>query len=374
MNIEHNQLTGVNLHQPFPTGLDSAKSGSPIVGDHYYATDTKRIYECQVAGAWTILNMDLSFVLSLQNVTGIVNLVNDASAPGNNYYYGTNNLGVKGFFGLPATAGMVYPAAGVPVSLGAGWGTSISVGTGAYNLLQLNSNGELPSSVIPVHNQVIFTSGVNSWTCPAGVLFGFITAVGGGAGGGGGRSGYDGGQGGGSGAYGIRIPLKFTPGNTYTITINTGGTGGAENNNGTNGGSVTITSDSGTLTFNGGIGGGHEGDVTGTGVGGAASAAVGGNGTNAAEPNGGAGGLIFRPATIAGFNGGLGHGDGPDQPCGGGGAGSMFGAGGVGVTFNGTLGASSNGQGYGAGGGGGQGGTGSRAGGDGVNGALIIEW
>jgi hypothetical protein len=52
MTIQHNTLTGSKLHQAFPKGLDSAKSATPKVGDHYYATDTKILYQCQVADAW----------------------------------------------------------------------------------------------------------------------------------------------------------------------------------------------------------------------------------------------------------------------------------------------------------------------------------
>lgn len=38
-----------------------------------------------------------------------------------------------------------YPAAGVANSTGSGWGSSYTVGTGANNLVQLNSNGQLPA-------------------------------------------------------------------------------------------------------------------------------------------------------------------------------------------------------------------------------------
>ncbi|MGD0216321.1 MAG: tail fiber protein [Desulfobaccales bacterium] len=45
---------------------------------------------------------------------------------------------------LPTT-GMVYPGAGVPNSTGSAWGTSYTVGTTANNLVQLNSSGQLPA-------------------------------------------------------------------------------------------------------------------------------------------------------------------------------------------------------------------------------------
>lgn len=40
---------------------------------------------------------------------------------------------------------MVYPGAGVPVSTGSAWGTSLTVGTGASNLVQLDESGKLPA-------------------------------------------------------------------------------------------------------------------------------------------------------------------------------------------------------------------------------------
>lgn len=43
------------------------------------------------------------------------------------------------------TAGMVYPAAGVPSSNGSAWGSSYTVGTGANNLVQLDSSSRLPT-------------------------------------------------------------------------------------------------------------------------------------------------------------------------------------------------------------------------------------
>ena len=49
----HSGLTGTELHQAFPTGLDASKPASPAVGDHYYATDTKILYECQTVNTWT---------------------------------------------------------------------------------------------------------------------------------------------------------------------------------------------------------------------------------------------------------------------------------------------------------------------------------
>jgi len=47
---------------------------------------------------------------------------------------------------LAAASGeMVYPGAGVPISTGSAWGTSLTVGTGASNLVQLDGSGKLPA-------------------------------------------------------------------------------------------------------------------------------------------------------------------------------------------------------------------------------------
>lgn len=47
--------------------------------------------------------------------------------------------------GGASSGGMVYPAAGVANSTGSGWGSSYTVGTGANNLVQLNSGSQLPA-------------------------------------------------------------------------------------------------------------------------------------------------------------------------------------------------------------------------------------
>ena len=44
-----------------------------------------------------------------------------------------------------ASDDMVYPGEGVPVSTGSAWGTSLTVGTGASNLVQLDESGKLPA-------------------------------------------------------------------------------------------------------------------------------------------------------------------------------------------------------------------------------------
>ena len=65
-----------------------------------------------------------TFMDSLVNNQGYVTLVNDTSTPLTSEYYGWNASGVEGFFPLPSS--MIYPGAGIAVSTGSGWTTSIA--------------------------------------------------------------------------------------------------------------------------------------------------------------------------------------------------------------------------------------------------------
>jgi len=112
----------------------------------------------------------------------------------------------------------------------------------------------LPSGQL---QSVTFTSSTN-WVVPQGVTKLQIIATGGG-GGGGGACGYESGRAGEGGYCGftdISI-VNVTPGETLTITIGAGGSGGYGDNNGGNGGTTSVSgSISGTLiSVSGGIGG-----------------------------------------------------------------------------------------------------------------------
>jgi microcystin-dependent protein len=52
MSKQHSSMTGSELHVPFNSGLDANKAASPSVNNWYYATDTKRLYFCAIAGTW----------------------------------------------------------------------------------------------------------------------------------------------------------------------------------------------------------------------------------------------------------------------------------------------------------------------------------
>lgn len=103
------------------------------------------------------------------------------------------------------------------------------------------------------------TTGTCTWTAPDGITSADILLIGGGGGGGGGAFG----GGGGAGGFVEKLGHTFTAGNTYTVSVGTGGTGGAasldivaQNNNGTNGGDTTIDS---ITAVGGGYGGGYDG-------------------------------------------------------------------------------------------------------------------
>jgi len=63
------------------------------------------------SGDWTTFNNKLSTVLTAMSVTNTgvsgnpITLVNDQPTPGNTMYYGTNNVGTKGYYPIPVSSG-----------------------------------------------------------------------------------------------------------------------------------------------------------------------------------------------------------------------------------------------------------------------------
>jgi hypothetical protein len=179
------------------------------------------------------------------------------------------------------------------------------------------------TSLDPVLQTLVYSSvGSTTWTAPAGVTSVDYLVVGGG---GGGANGYDRG-GGGGGAAGMMLTgtLSVTPGESYTVTVGNGGTGGADaraNNSGTTGGDSSFS----IVTALGGIGGQASRVYTPTAqnTGGAAQISD----TTLAQPGGGGGG------------GGSGGGGGGASGAGGNGSGTTGGAGGAGLSsdITGTL-------------------------------------
>jgi len=211
-----------------------------------------------------------------------------------------------------------------------------------------------------------------TWTAPAGVTSVDVEVWGGGGAGGGQNSSADGGGGGGGGAYSKVIGVAVIPGNTYTVTVGAGGAGVSGGTGGSGGDSYFINA--GTVMAKGGTGGSRS---TGTppagGAGGAAAAGVGtttfsggdgGRGRNNTTGQGGPGGSSAGTAA----NGT----SGPDPwstltaaaaPAGGG-----IGGNGGNTGINGAAPASGNG------GGGGGSGDGTRTGGNGAGGKVILTY
>jgi|GEM_PF-5027514 Phage-related tail fibre protein len=229
---------------------------------------------------------------------------------------------------------------------------AVDVGTTAGKIVQLDSNGKLPtmdasnlSNLPPFANMQVFTSS-GTWTPPTGVTKVHVQVWGAGGGGGGGANVllnliYYGGNGGGGGAYAQGL-ITLSNSNAVTITVGTAGVRGAVNSAGTDGGPSSF----GSYAAAGGGIGGVAGNFTPT------------NGGTSAYANSFAGGYGMPPGGSPGGNGG---------------ASGMGGSPAPGGVAGGNLGANANCP--GCGGGGGFGGLASAtAGGHGAGGRVIVWW
>ena len=179
------------------------------------------------------------------------------------------------------------------------------------------------------HRDVITTSG--TYTAPVDGWY-RITVKGGGGGGGGGYVGatHVGGFGGGEGGTTIAYE-RLDAGDTAAVVIGAGGTGGAVNTDGSNGGNSSVTVNLNTYTGGGG-GGGTKGYIVAGGTGGAGGTgdiygAPGGTGENYSGESGNGGGNgggqgVYNLVGTSGVYGGGG--------AGGSGAGTVGTAGGAG--------------------------------------------
>ena len=188
---------------------------------------------------------------------------------------------------------------------------------------ELANKANITGSNMAWHRDVITTSG--TYTAPVTGLY-KITVKGGGGGGGGGRgvpsagiTGAGGGEGGTTIAY-----ERMTAGDTATVVIGAGGTGGAAGANpGTNGGDSTVTIGLNTYTGGGGGGAHSEGSDRSPGIGGIGTIPGAPGETFAGSfsvstpggSGGGAGGAVgkYNDKPNAGTNGGGGAG-GAGQP------------------------------------------------------------
>lgn len=209
------------------------------------------------------------------------------------------------------------------------------------------------------------TSANNNWTCPAWVRTIQIEAWGAGGGGAGANNNTTGAAGGGGGAY-ARSNVAVIPGTVYTVSIPVGGAGGGNNANGTAGGNTNFNNNQ--------------------------IKAVGGGGGLRGAGNGGAGGLNNACVGDVAYSGGAGYTVAANTKPGGGGgaAGGNAAAGNNSVGQAGATGAGSGGSGGnggnnntvgnngvlpgGGGGGGGNRTSGTKTGGTGGAGQIIVTY
>jgi hypothetical protein len=240
------------------------------------------------------------------------------------------------------------------VGLGSSIITASQAGNSSYNA----ATSVTQNLAVAVVNQTTITSS-GTWTCPAGVTSIQVEAWGGGGSGGTATSGGIGG-GGAGGSYVINNNVTVVPGSSYLITVGSGGTASASaSTTGTAAGSTTFPSTIPVIALGGVLGSNASGSGT-----------LGSGGTNGTNPtNGGSGGTVTLGSV--GIAGSAGAG-------GAGGAGANGGAGGASDTT-----ASVNTPGIGgnngtAPGGGGSGAlgsaSGSRVGGPGGAGQIIITY
>ena len=244
----------------------------------------------------------------------------------------------------------------------------------------------------PILHTVTFTSST-TWTAPTGVSQIVLSGCGGGGGGGGGQPSVENGGGGGGGACLGFTTIPVTAGNTYTVTIGAGGSGGSTSTQGSVGGKTQLTDGGSNIyaNFPGASGGGAGGgSVNG---GGSSTTSRGANitvgyGQQSGVPvmpgQGGFGGVNNLPG-LNGADAASTHGSGAVPEGGAAGSGNGSGGGGGAGTFgpgatggNGystsTAGSNASANTGAGGGGGGADGTNAQAGGNGGSGYLIIQY
>lgn len=245
-------------------------------------------------------------------------------------------------------------AADMRTTLGLGSAATLTAGTGASNIVQLDGSAKLPavdgSALTGLPGGAdpdvqVFTSD-DTWTEPASASVVEVICIGGGGGGAGGPLNtastgtvYGGGGGGGGGYARVVLPAS-TVGPTETVTIGQGGAGGAgvvhpSTGSGSNGTAGTASTFGSHVTAAGGAAGDAAGGTNGS----SGSTAVAGGASVASDWSGGGGaGSSGTPANTGamGVYGGAGGGEGGRFASGGSGAFSGFAGGAGGAVRNGT--------------------------------------
>lgn len=373
-NIELEGIIGIELTGEYSPGsvniLYKAVANSVIQGD------------VEISFTDTLLTLSGSPFVINGSVT-----INSGSTSGTSYYSvagNYNNLSKVANF-----SDITYSASGVSYIVDVSTSSEFDVtptptisitpsSTPSVSITPSISISPTPSATLNISVESFTSIGTTTWIAPVGVTSIDYLVVGGGGGGG---NGYDsGGGGGGAGGMVLTGTMSVVPGNSYTVTVGSGGIGGADtraNNNGTTGGNSVFD----TITALGGIYGGgsrtnNPGPAgVGVGIGGAAqisdtTAARGGNGGGGGGAGGGGGGATGAGTTrISASSAGIG-GAGLSSTITG--VAVTYGAGGNGGTANvnnnnGASGVANTGKGGGAGSA-----TGSNSGGGGNGGSGVV--
>lgn len=213
-------------------------------------------------------------------------------------------------------------------------------GTDLGNLLSTTSISSNPTTITfsgsyytiygdAEYDVIVVFTGTSTMTISSSYSASSITMraymVGGGGGGGSTNGNWEGGGGGGAGGYGNGT-IIFASGNTYTITIGSGGSGGSGGGAGGTGGNTTITGGSISETaYGGGAGGGQNSS---TGGNGGSGGGAGGNTNNSGgtATSGASGSGSYASMSYSGYSGGR-TGTSTDMGRGGGGGGGSSTAG-----------------------------------------------
>jgi hypothetical protein len=267
----------------------------------------------------------------------------DTSATTLAWYQTTTNSNVltlttAGVLTATSFVGSGSSLTGIPTSIVAGTGISVSGATGAVTVTATGGGS------VGIRSTIYATAGSFTFTVPTGTTAVKVTCVGGGGGGGGGRDNTAGG-GGGGGGYAIKWVSGLTPGGTVAVTVGASGSGVSSFSS--QAGSGGTTSFGAYCTATGGYGG----------YGGPAGTNHGGGG-----PGSGTTGDIKSPSTAPNSSGGGGYSC-CGSPVGGAGATSVFYVSGLAGVPN-----------AGSATGNGNGGAGGTSGGNGSPGWCCIEY